>query len=586
MREIPEPGSKKGGIIVLAIGGYKVHPFVLLSSMKPYKRTTVTAALPYANGPIHIGHLAGCYLPADIYVRYLRMCEKEVSFVCGSDEHGMAITMKARNENVPPEVIVDRYHKMMKEALDNFGVSFDIYSRTSSEKHAEVASSFFKKLYEKGTFEVRETEQYYDPEAKQFLADRYITGDCPKCKSADAYGDQCEQCGTTLNPMDLINPKSTLSNATPILKRTKNWFLPLDKLAPKIRSYVESHPKWKAHVIGQCKSWLDSGDGLQPRSMTRDLDWGVSVPLEEAEGKVLYVWFDAPLGYITATQELHDENWEKWWKDSETRLVHFIGKDNIVFHSIIFPALLMEHGEYILPEDIPANEFLNLEGEKLSTSKNWAVWLHEYLKEFPNKQDSLRYTLCSTMPEAKDNDFAWSDFQLRNNSELASILGNLVNRVMVLNHKYYDGTVQELGNLEVDKNLLNSIRNQRDKISKSLDNYKFREGLAEAMNLARLGNKYLADEEPWKKIKTDPDRASQIMGTATQLVAAISGIIDPFMPFTGEKMRTMLGVESIKWNDLDGRVLVMPGSQVGKTELLFDKVEDHEIETQKAKLKK
>ena len=554
--------------------------------MKLYKRTTVTAALPYANGPIHIGHLAGCYLPADIYVRYLRMCEKDVSFVCGSDEHGMAITMKARRENVSPEVIVDRYHEMMKEALDNFGVSFDIYSRTSSEKHADVASSFFKKLYEKGTFEVRETEQYYDPEARQFLADRYITGDCPKCESADAYGDQCEKCGTTLSPMDLINPKSTLSNATPILKRTKNWFLPLDKLAPKIRSYVESHPNWKAHVMGQCKSWLDSGDGLQPRSMTRDLEWGVSVPLKEAEGKVLYVWFDAPLGYITATQELHGDDWEQWWKDSETRLVHFIGKDNIVFHSIIFPALLMEHGEYILPEDIPANEFLNLEGEKLSTSKNWAVWLHEYLEEFPNKQDSLRYTLCSTMPEAKDNDFTWSDFQLRNNSELASILGNLVNRVMVLNHKYYDGTVQELGDSEVDKNLLSSISNQRDKVSKSLDNYKFREGIAEAMNLARLGNKYLADEEPWKKIKTDPDRASQIMGTITQLIAAISGIIDPFMPFTGKKMRAMLGVESIKWNDIDGRVLVMPGSQVGETELLFDKVEDHEIETQKAKLKK
>tara|TARA_B100000497_G_C7686519_1_gene416228 strand:- start:613 stop:2277 length:1665 start_codon:yes stop_codon:yes gene_type:complete len=554
--------------------------------MKLYKRTTVTAALPYANGPIHIGHLAGCYLPADIYVRYLRMCEKDVSFVCGSDEHGMAITMKARHENVSPEVIVDRYHEMMKEALDNFGVSFDIYSRTSSEKHADVASSFFKKLYEKGTFEVRETEQYYDPEARQFLADRYITGDCPKCESADAYGDQCEKCGTTLSPMDLINPKSTLSNATPILKRTKNWFLPLDKLAPKIRSYVESHPNWKAHVMGQCKSWLDSGDGLQPRSMTRDLEWGVSVPLKEAEGKVLYVWFDAPLGYITATQELHGDEWEQWWKDSETRLVHFIGKDNIVFHSIIFPALLMEHGEYILPEDIPANEFLNLEGEKLSTSKNWAVWLHEYLEEFPNKQDSLRYTLCSTMPEAKDNDFTWSDFQLRNNSELASILGNLVNRVMVLNHKYYDGTVQELGDSEVDKNLLSSISNQRDKVSKSLDNYKFREGIAEAMNLARLGNKYLADEEPWKKIKTDPDRASQIMGTITQLIAAISGIIDPFMPFTGKKMRAMLGVESIKWNDIDGRVLVMPGSQVGETELLFDKVEDHEIETQKAKLKK
>jgi methionyl-tRNA synthetase len=554
--------------------------------MKSFNRTTVTAALPYANGPIHIGHLAGCYLPADIYVRYLRMREKEVAFVCGSDEHGMAITMKARNENVTPTVIVDRYNAMMREALNGFGVSFDIYSRTSSPKHADVASSFFKKLDEKGTFEVRETDQYYDPEAQQFLADRYITGTCPRCKSDNAYGDQCEKCGATLSPMDLINPKSKLSEATPVIKKTKNWFLPLDKLAPKIRSYIESHPNWKPNVLGQCKSWLDSGDGLQPRSMTRDLDWGVSVPIAGAEGKVLYVWFDAPLGYITATQELFGDQWEKWWKADDTRLVHFIGKDNIVFHSIIFPAILMEHGDYILPEDIPANEFLNLEGEKLSTSKNWAVWLHEYLEDFPGKQDALRYTLCATMPEAKDNDFTWSDFQLRNNSELASILGNLVNRVMVLNNKYYQGVVQELGKSPTDADLLNSIVIQRDKVSHSLDAYRFREGLSEAMNLARIGNKYLADEEPWKKIKTDPQRTSEIMGTVTQFIAALSGIFDPFIPFSAEKIRSMLGISPLLWSDLNGKVLVMPGSKVGEAKLLFEKIEDHEVETQKAKLKK
>tara|TARA_B110000444_G_scaffold227736_1_gene233058 strand:+ start:1856 stop:3526 length:1671 start_codon:yes stop_codon:yes gene_type:complete len=554
--------------------------------MKSLNRTTVTAALPYANGPIHIGHLAGCYLPADIYVRYLRMREKEVAFVCGSDEHGMAITMKARNENVTPTVIVDRYNAMMREALNGFGVSFDIYSRTSSPKHADVASSFFKKLDEKGTFEVRETDQYYDPEAQQFLADRYITGTCPRCKSDNAYGDQCEKCGATLSPMDLINPKSKLSEATPVIKKTKNWFLPLDKLAPKIRSYIESHPNWKPNVLGQCKSWLDSGDGLQPRSMTRDLDWGVSVPIAGAEGKVLYVWFDAPLGYITATQELFGDQWEKWWKADDTRLVHFIGKDNIVFHSIIFPAILMEHGDYILPEDIPANEFLNLEGEKLSTSKNWAVWLHEYLEDFPGKQDALRYTLCATMPEAKDNDFTWSDFQLRNNSELASILGNLVNRVMVLNNKYYQGVVQELGKSSTDADLLNSIVIQRDKVSHSLDAYRFREGLSEAMNLARIGNKYLADEEPWKKIKTDPQRTSEIMGTVTQFIAALSGIFDPFIPFSAEKIRSMLGISPLLWSDLNGKVLVMPGSKVGEAKLLFEKIEDHEVETQKAKLKK
>ena len=554
--------------------------------MKSFNRTTVTAALPYANGPIHIGHLAGCYLPADIYVRYLRMREKEVAFVCGSDEHGMAITMKARNENVTPTVIVDRYNAMMREALNGFGVSFDIYSRTSSPKHADVASSFFKKLDEKGTFEVRETDQYYDPEAQQFLADRYITGTCPRCKSDNAYGDQCEKCGATLSPMDLINPKSKLSEATPVIKKTKNWFLPLDKLAPKIRSYIESHPNWKPNVLGQCKSWLDSGDGLQPRSMTRDLDWGVSVPIAGAEGKVLYVWFDAPLGYITATQELFGDQWEKWWKADDTRLVHFIGKDNIVFHSIIFPAILMEHGDYILPEDIPANEFLNLEGEKLSTSKNWAVWLHEYLEDFPGKQDALRYTLCATMPEAKDNDFTWSDFQLRNNSELASILGNLVNRVMVLNNKYYQGVVQELGKSSADVNLLNSIIIQRDKVSQSLEAYRFREGLTEAMNLARIGNKYLADEEPWKKIKTDPERTSEIMGTITQFIAALSGVFDPFIPFSAEKIRSMLGISPLLWNDLNGKILVVPGSKVGEAKLLFEKIEDHEVETQKAKLKK
>ncbi|CAI8349253.1 MAG: Methionine--tRNA ligase [Owenweeksia sp. TMED14] len=554
--------------------------------MKSFNRTTVTAALPYANGPIHIGHLAGCYLPADIYVRYLRMLGQDVAFVCGSDEHGMAITMKARSENISPSVIVNRYNDMMRNSLDAFGVSFDIYSRTSSPKHAEVAQSFFRKLNEKGTLQVRETEQYYDPEAEQFLADRYITGTCPNCKSKNAYGDQCEKCGTTLSPLDLIDPKSTLSKATPVMKKTKNWFLPLDKLSPQIRSYIEGHPEWKSNVLGQCKSWLDSGEGLQPRSMTRDLDWGVPVPVEGAEGKVLYVWFDAPLGYITATQELHGDDWEKWWKSDDTRLVHFIGKDNIVFHAIIFPALLMEHGDYILPEDIPANEFLNLEGDKLSTSKNWAVWLHEYLEDFPGNQDALRYALCATMPEAKDNDFTWSDFQIRNNSELVAILGNLVNRVMVLNNKYYQGIVQEPGTSPSDAHLMASIAVHSGKVSDSLKAYRFREALTEAMNLARLGNKYLADEEPWKKMKTDPKRTAEIMGTVTQFIAAISGIFDPFIPFSAEKIRSMLGIGALLWSDLDGRTLLSPGSKISEPRLLFEKIEDHQVETQKAKLKK
>ena len=554
--------------------------------MKAYKRSTVTAALPYANGPIHIGHLAGCYLPADIYVRYLRLKGEEVAFVCGSDEHGMAITMKARKEGVTPREIVDRYHEMMRDALAGFGVQFDIYSRTSSPKHAEVASNFFQTLYEKGVFEARETDQYYDPEAEQFLADRYITGTCPKCQAPGAYGDQCEKCGSTLNPTDLINPTSTLSGAAPEMRKTTNWFLPLDKLAPELRTYIESHPEWKSNVYGQCKSWLDAGDGLQPRSMTRDLDWGVPVPVEGADGKVLYVWFDAPIGYITATQELFGADWEKWWKDEDTRLVHFIGKDNIVFHCLIFPAILMQHGGYILPQDVPANEFLNLEGEKLSTSRNWAVWLHEYLAEFPGKQDSLRYALCATMPETKDNDFTWADFQQRNNSELVAILGNLVNRVMVLNHKYCEGLVPAAGSAPEDLEALAAIAQQSAKVSAALDAYRFREALTEAMNLARVGNKYLADAEPWKVVKSDPARAAEILGTATQIMAALGVVFEPFLPFSAAKIRAMLGMGLADWSLLTGTSLVPAGQSLSEPALLFEKIEDEAMDAQRAKLVK
>ena len=554
--------------------------------MKSYKRSTITAALPYANGPIHIGHLAGCYLPADIYVRFLRMRGEEVAFVCGSDEHGMAITMKARKEGVTPREIVDRYHEMMRDALAGFGVQFDIYSRTSSPKHAEVASDFFQTLYGKGVFEARETDQYYDPEAEQFLADRYITGTCPKCQAAGAYGDQCEKCGSTLNPTDLIHPTSTLSGAAPEMRKTTNWFLPLDKLAPELRTYIESHPEWKSNVYGQCKSWLDAGDGLQPRSMTRDLDWGVPVPVEGADGKVLYVWFDAPIGYITATQELFGADWETWWKDEETRLVHFIGKDNIVFHCLIFPAILMQHGGYILPQDVPANEFLNLEGEKLSTSRNWAVWLHEYLAEFPGKQDSLRYALCATMPETKDNDFTWADFQQRNNSELVAILGNLVNRVMVLNHKYCEGKVPVSGSAPEDLEALGAIAIQTAKVSSALEAYRFREALTEAMNLARVGNKYLADAEPWKVVKTDPARAAEILGTATQIMAALGVVFEPFLPFSAAKIRAMLGMELADWSLLAGTSLVPAGQTLSEPALLFEKIEDEAMDAQRAKLVK
>ena len=554
--------------------------------MKSYKRSTITAALPYANGPIHIGHLAGCYLPADIYVRYLRLKGEEVAFVCGSDEHGMAITMKARKEGVTPREIVDRYHEMMRDALAGFGVQFDIYSRTSSPKHAEVASNFFQTLYEKGVFEARETDQYYDPEAEQFLADRYITGTCPKCQAPGAYGDQCEKCGSTLNPTDLINPMSTLSGAAPEMRKTTNWFLPLDKLAPELRTYIESHPEWKSNVYGQCKSWLDAGDGLQPRSMTRDLDWGVPVPVEGADGKVLYVWFDAPIGYITATQELFGADWEKWWKDEDTRLVHFIGKDNIVFHCLIFPAILMQHGGYILPQDVPANEFLNLEGEKLSTSRNWAVWLHEYLAEFPGKQDSLRYALCATMPETKDNDFTWADFQQRNNSELVAILGNLVNRVMVLNHKFCEGLVPAAGSAPEDLEALAAIAQQSAKVSAALDAYRFREALTEAMNLARVGNKYLADAEPWKVVKSDPTRAAEILGTATQIMAALGVVFEPFLPFSAAKIRAMLGMGLADWSLLAGTRLVPAGQTLSEPALLFEKIEDEAMDAQRAKLVK
>ncbi|MDX5428347.1 MAG: methionine--tRNA ligase [Bacteroidota bacterium] len=548
------------------------------------KRYTVTAALPYANGPIHIGHLAGCYLPSDIYVRYLRLKGRDVKFLCGSDEHGVAITIKARKEGKTPQQVVDHFHGMMRDALRGFGISFDHYSRTSSPLHKEIATEFFLKIYEKGGFEEKETEQYYDPEAGQFLADRYIVGECPNCHYDHAYGDQCERCGTSLSPTDLINPRSTLSGAKPELRTTKNWFLPLDKLSPRIREYVESHKgDWKSNVYGQCKSWLDAGDGLQPRSMTRDLDWGVPVPLDGAEGKVLYVWFDAPLGYITSTRELLPDSWETWWKDKDTKLVHFIGKDNIVFHCIIFPAILMEHGEYILPDQVPANEFLNLEGEKISTSRNWAVWLHEYLEEFPGKEDVLRYALCASAPETKDNDFTWKDFQARNNNELVAILGNFYNRVMVLIQKYYNGQVPTPGDLlDEDQKVLKGLKDASERIGGSLENYKFRESLFELMNLARTGNKYLADSEPWKVVKTDPKRAETILFVGLQVAGALAKLSEPFLPFTAQKMQEDLHLQG-GWDiPADGKLII--DGKLDAPGLLFEKIEDQEIEAQLNKL--
>ncbi|MFI5141712.1 MAG: methionine--tRNA ligase, partial [Bacteroidia bacterium] len=514
-----------------------------------FKRHLITAALPYANGPVHIGHLAGCYLPADIYVRYLRSKEQDVKFICGSDEHGVPITIKAKKEGITPQQVVDKYHKIMGDSFKEFGISFDIFSRTSSKTHHQTASDFFKKLYDNGSFTEQVTEQYYDDEAKQFLADRYIVGTCPKCGNENAYGDQCEKCGSSLSPTELINPHSMLSGSKPILKQTKNWFLPLDKLSPKIKTYIEQHKDWKSNVYGQCKSWLDSGDGLQPRAMTRDLDWGVPVPVKDAEGKVLYVWFDAPIGYISATKDLIPNDWEKYWKDKDSRLIHFIGKDNIVFHCIIFPAMLMEHGEFVLPDNVPANEFLNLEGDKISTSRNWAVWLHEYLLEFKDKQDVLRYTLCANAPETKDNDFTWKDFQAKNNNELVAILGNFVNRTLVLTHKYYEGVVPDA--IEYSKEdllILEEIAKAPDRIASSIEQFRFREALAELMNLARTGNKYLAETEPWKLIKTDEKRVKTIMNISLQITVNLAILCEPFLPFTSNKLFTILNINPIKWN--------------------------------------
>ena len=548
-----------------------------------FKRYTVTAALPYANGPVHIGHLAGCYLPADIYVRYLRSKGEDVKFICGSDEHGVPITIKAKKEGITPQQVVDKYHKMMGDAFKEFGVSFDIYSRTSSKTHHETASDFFKKLYDKKVFVEEVTEQYFDEKANQFLADRYIVGTCPKCGNDNAYGDQCEKCGSTLNATDLINPKSALSGEKPVLKNTKNWFLPLDKMQPQIESYIDSHKEWKSNVFGQCKSWINSG--LHPRAMTRDLDWGVKVPVEGAEGKVLYVWFDAPIGYISATKELTPD-WELYWKDKETKLVHFIGKDNIVFHCIIFPAMLMAEGSYILPENVPANEFLNLEGDKISTSRNWAVWLHEYLIDFNDKQDVLRYTLCANAPESKDNDFTWKDFQAKNNNELVAILGNFVNRTLVLTHKYYEGKVPEaLEYSKTDLLLLEEMVKYPAKIAASIEQYHFREALSELMNLARLGNKYLADNEPWTLIKTDEKRVQTIMNLSLQISANLTVLMEPFLPFTSVKLSNMLNLnKGLKWNDAIRTDLLLAGHVINTASLLFEKIEDDAIVAQVQKL--
>lgn len=551
--------------------------------MNQYKRHLITSALPYANGPIHIGHLAGVYIPSDIYTRYLRLKGKDVISICGSDEHGVPITIKARKEGVTPQDIVDKYHTIIKKSFEDFGIAFDIYSRTSSKTHHEQSSAFFKKLYDKGEFIEKTTEQYYDPEVNQFLADRYITGTCPQCSNENAYGDQCEKCGTSLNATDLINPKSTLSGAKPIMKPTKHWFLPLDKYQGFLEKWIlEDHKEWKANVYGQCKSWLDQG--LQPRAVSRDLDWGVPVPVEGAEGKVLYVWFDAPIGYISATKDLTPD-WEKYWKDPETRMIHFIGKDNIVFHCIVFPAMLKAEGSYILPENVPANEFLNLEGDKISTSRNWAVWLHEYLEEFPGKQDVLRYTLTANMPETKDNDFTWKDFQGRNNSELVAILGNFVNRALVLTHKFFDGKVLALGQLtQFDKDTLAELPKLKQGIEKNLEVFRFRDALRDAMNIARLGNKYLADTEPWKVFKTDPDRVATILNIALQITANITILAEPFLPFTTNKLGKMINASNLGWVKGGNSDLLPAGHEIGQPELLFDKIEDEEIEKQLAKL--
>ncbi|MDN5200923.1 methionine--tRNA ligase [Fulvivirgaceae bacterium BMA10] len=551
------------------------------------KRYTVTAALPYANGPVHIGHLAGVYVPADIFVRYMRAKRRDIKFVCGSDEHGVPITIRAKKEGVTPQQVVDKYHEMIKNSFERFGITFDIYSRTSSDTHHETAADLFKQLYEHDKFVERSTEQYFDEEAQQFLADRYIIGTCPRCGYEEAYGDQCESCGSSLSPSELINPRSTLSGSKPVLKETKHWYFPLDQYEDWLKEWIiEGHKEWKSNVYGQCKSWIDQG--LQPRAMTRDLDWGVKVPLENSEGKVLYVWFDAPIGYISATKDLAAEegfDWEPYWKGNDTKLIHFIGKDNIVFHCIIFPSILKALGAYTLPDNVPANEFLNLEGNKISTSKNWAVWLHEFLEELPGKEDVLRYVLCANAPETKDNDFTWKDFQARNNNELVAIFGNFVNRAIVLTHKYFEGKLPERGDLTgIDQEVIDKLKNFPAQIGSSIENYKFRDALSSMIDLARLGNKYLADTEPWKLIKEDKERVGTILNISLQIAANLSIVSEPFLPFSAVRLREMLAVAKYLWDDAGSIDLLPVGHRIQKASLLFEKIEDSLVTGQIGKL--
>lgn len=551
---------------------------------KKFSRTLVTAALPYANGGVHIGHLAGVYVPADIYVRYLRLKKREVLFICGSDEHGVPVTIRARKEGCTPQEVVDRYNKVIKESFEGFGISFDFFGRTTSEVHRQTASDFFRTLYDKGEFVEKESEQYYDEEAHTFLADRYITGECPHCHAEGAYGDQCEKCGTALSPTELINPKSTVSGSQPVLRKTKHWYLPLDKHQQWLEPWItEQHKEWRTNVMGQCKSWFDMG--LQPRAVSRDLDWGIPVPVEGADGKVLYVWFDAPIGYISNTKELLPNDWEKWWKSDDTRLIHFIGKDNIVFHCIVFPSMLKAEGSYILPDNVPSNEFLNLEDDKISTSRNWAVWLDEYLVDFPGKQDVLRYVLTANAPETKDNNFTWKDFQARNNNELVAVYGNFVNRALQLTQKYYEGVVPAAGELtDYDRETIAEFQGVKAEVERLLETFRFRDAQKEAMNLARIGNKYLADSEPWKVIKTDPERVKTVLNLSLQLVANLAIAFEPFLPFSSEKLRDMLHIEEAEWDRLGSTELLPAGHVLGKPELLFEKIEDAVVEAQVQKL--
>lgn len=551
---------------------------------KKFNRTLVTAALPYANGGVHIGHLAGVYVPADIYVRYLRLKKREVLFICGSDEHGVPVTIRARKEGCTPQEVVDRYNKIIRESFEGFGISFDFFGRTTSEVHKKTASDFFRTLYDKGEFVEQESEQYYDEEAHTFLADRYITGECPHCHAEGAYGDQCEKCGTALSPTELINPRSTVSGSKPVLRKTKHWYLPLDKHQQWLEPWItKEHTEWRTNVMGQCKSWFDMG--LKPRAVSRDLEWGIPVPVEGADGKVLYVWFDAPIGYISNTKELLPNDWEKWWKSDDTRLIHFIGKDNIVFHCIVFPAMLKAEGSYILPDNVPANEFLNLEDDKISTSRNWAVWLDEYLRDLPGKQDVLRYVLTANAPETKDNNFTWKDFQARNNNELVAVYGNFVNRALQLTKKYYDGVVPAAGELtDYDRQTIAEFKDVKAEVERLIENFRFRDAQKEAMNLARIGNKYLADSEPWKVIKTDPERVKTVLNLSLQLVANLAIAFEPFLPFSSQKLRVMLNMDEVEWDRLGATDLLPEGHVLGAPALLFEKIEDSVVEAQVQKL--